>query len=51
MRLKFYFHQTPWADQTEVYLIGENQNGKQFVAKPCDFVFEEIENGGTNTQL
>lgn len=45
MKLKFYFYQTPWADQTDVYLVGENANGVNIVAKPCDLVFEDIEDG------
>lgn len=45
MKLKFYFHQTPWANQTDVYLVGEKADGEVFVAKPCDLVFEPVGSG------
>ena len=41
MKLTFYFHQTPYADQTEVYLVGEDKHGKRFLCEPMEMKFVE----------
>lgn len=45
MKLRFYFHQLPYADKTEVYLIGEAADGKRFLAKNVNLIFEPIAEG------
>lgn len=45
MKLKFYFDKVAWADQVQVYLIGEDASGKRFLAKPMELVFEPLPEG------
>jgi len=45
MKLKFYFRQLDYANRVEAYLVGEDANGKRFLAKPIDLVFEPMGEG------
>ena len=42
MKLEFYFKQSEWSAETNVYIVLTDHNGERRLAKTMDLVFEPI---------
>lgn len=42
MKLRFYFERIEWADEVNVYLTGEDDKCRRFIAQPMQIVFEPL---------